>query len=292
MPWLPLSVTGSAFWAGSEIIDEELARSRGQKPLELAAISAIFSLIPAVIGGVFVTGVFNAPPAVFGIAALISLLGTLACIPYYRAIQLSHPSVAQLVWNLSPAIIAIIAYFTLGERLGATAGIALFLLVVSAMFGALSPNPLTRQNRTAVLWMILASAIAAVEALLLKYLYNQTTFATGLTLTSAFTALIGIVVMASFPAVREALAAGFRSKARLFVTGEILNVGGNVLSNLAMSIGPVSLVKAVEGTQPVFILLFEHLAGKRSKRDALVLGRSIFATATGIIGLFLIGDLG
>jgi hypothetical protein len=51
-------------------------------------------------------------------------------------------------------------------------------------------------------------------------------------------------------------------------------------------------VKAVEGTQPVFILLFEHLAGKRSKRDALVLGRSIFATATGIIGLFLIGDLG
>jgi len=51
----------------------------------------------------------------------------------------------------------------------------------------------------------------------------------------------------------------YRRYIPFFILSEIMSMGAVFFSNLAMSSGPVSLVRAVESAEPVFVIIFTLL---------------------------------
>jgi hypothetical protein len=88
---------------------------------------------------------------------------------------------------------------------------------------------------------------------------------------------------------RNELAASVRGKlALVFIGNELLDLGAVSTLEFATSLAPVSLVHAVGGTQPVFILLIERALRRSTQGTRLERARTILATGLAVLGLGLL----
>ncbi len=137
-------------------------------------------------------------------------------------------------------------------------------------------------------WMVVASVMLATASLLEKAVYNRMPFAAGYGWMSVG-ALIGTVGIASFaPKSRKRLASSLRGRIGIVLcVNEVLDLGAASALALATSHGPVSLVHAIGGAQPVFILLLQQVLAKRALTRA-ELFRTVLAVGLAMVGLGLL----
>ena len=107
--------------------------------------------------------------------------------------------------------------------------------------------------------MVAASLLTALVAILAKYVYQFVNFWSGFIFISTGMGIAAFFFMIFFRKGRKFVfefTKRFKKYIFIFIIAELLNIGAVLLSNLAMSKGPVSLVKVIEGIQPIYVLVF------------------------------------
>ena len=294
MLWFLFAISASLLWSISNLIDGDLVLNRVKNPLVIMTVTGLFSILPFLYECLTRNFLFPSPSiSLFGI--FLGFLSLIAFYPYFRALESAHPASAVLLWNLSPVLIAVTAFVFLGERLLPMQYLAILLIVCSAMLvsgGSQTQRVKGRAGRSAVTWMLLASLFTASEALLSKWLFGRASSGTVIGLISLGSFSLSLLLLC-VPSIRRSLRALLPRHGGIFTLNETLNNIAFVCSAMAVSLGPVSLVKAIEGTQAFFILACSWIAARLFSRKQFHVARPpkagvmIVACGLALVGLML-----
>lgn len=196
------------------------------------------------------------------IAMCAGFFGIFSYFFYFRAIfSFKDASLATIFWNLTMVFTPIFAFLLVGEKLAMVNVMGIFLLFLGANCMVLAGG--IKKEERGKFWSIARSMLVAVismsvSAVLLKAAYEQIDYWEGYLISSLGMAIGSIFVYALF--FRKSEKKRFNGVIIKFFWGvfliEVINVLASSISNFAISIGPVSLVTALESTQPVFVILF------------------------------------
>lgn len=258
MIWLGLALAASLIWAASNLIDSKLISNRSLSPLALCLITGLFGFLPAIFFALF--GKLSFPdPWIILVTVGFGILFLFTYYPYYRALETTHAASAVLLWNLSPILVACLAFVFLNEKLAPSDYLAIFLIVMSAMLISL-PKQKNGRSLRSIGWMALASIMTAIGVIIQKWLFMNAQTDYVLFSTYFFGAISALILFIVLKRARQEIFASFRSNTGPLASfNELLNIGGGLASGLAISLGPVSLVKAAEAMQPLFVLGLEGL---------------------------------
>jgi drug/metabolite transporter (DMT)-like permease len=176
---------------------------------------------------------------------------------YFKSLLSDMPSVAISLWTLSPALIPFLAYFFLGELLSLNQYVG-FVMILGASLG-ISVVSIRKLKFSAVLYLMLfASILTATVSVIFKYVYSNVDFWSGFIFVSLGMGLAGVSFIITLKEGKNFFSELYIKKKWLliFLFAEVLNIVAVLVSNFAISRGPVSLVKVVEGIQPIYVLLF------------------------------------
>jgi uncharacterized membrane protein len=244
------------------LVDGDLVLHRLKNPLIILGVTGLFGGLPAIY--IIATGQFLAPSwqiILFGlVTGIVSLF---AYYPYFRALETANPASAILLWKLSPVFVAVFALVFFGERLSATKYIAIALLILSAVIvdGLHIRSRKIVGGTKAASWMVLASCMTAAQALMEKQLFTSSSSSTGLALISLGSFLSGAVLL-FLSKQRRTIVRAFAKDGLLLAGNQLLDVAATVCLSLAISLGAVSLVVALEGVQALFILGLAWIASR------------------------------
>jgi drug/metabolite transporter (DMT)-like permease len=285
--WLVPALVAPLLWGASNLVDEHLVNNAKRDPFTLSIVAGIFGSLPAIF--VIATGRWVWCSGEVEIVALVGgALGIIVYLPYFEALRVASPSIVILMWNLSPVAIVAIAHFTVGERLHAPEYLAVSLLVASSALASVSPDR-GRSVVRAIPWMVLASLVLAVSSVAEKATYDRLAFWAGFGWLSLGASCATVTLVLLSRRARGELISSFRDRmAHLYLGNEILDLGAVFALNFATSLAPVSLVHAVGGTQPVFILLVERFLPRREGSTHAEWLRTAVAAGLAVIGLGLL----
>lgn len=278
LAWLLFALTAPLLWGISNLIDQHLLREDLFDAPGLLALTGLFAIIPGAVA-VTIHGL-TWPGATIAILAIVAgALGCLVYLPYFYALERGSAVQVVLLWNLAPVFVVLIAWALLRERLAGAEYVAVALLILSASIASGTGRGCWRHT---VPLMLAATLLLAISSVMEKAVFEQTAFPTGLTWISIGAVLVGI----PFAVRRRRMLARVKPRSIGVVAGnQLLDVGAAAALSYAVSQGPVSLVKAVGGLQPVFVLLFATALGIRSASFA----RSIVAVSLAVVALGLVG---
>jgi drug/metabolite transporter (DMT)-like permease len=283
MLWIIPALAAPALWAVSNLIDESLVRRTVRDPMALVLATGIFASLPAV-AAVVQGRLFWPGYEIAAIALAGGALGLVVYFPYLKALELASPSSVILMWNLAPVMIVGLARGLAGEILSPPDYLAVVLLVLSSAIASVSPHPSGWFNK-GFPWMAIASVLLAVAAVAEKATYQRLPFFAGFAWLSigamGTTAVLAILCRKSRQQLQDCLRT--RTSAVLLANGG-LDFAAVFALNLATSKAPVSIVHALGGLQPIFVLAFGG-AKKSTPRELL---RTGIAAGLAIVGIALI----
>lgn len=218
--------------------------------------------------------------------ALILLFWTLRSEEIGRVVPVSQTS---------PVFAAILGVVFLGEHLAWWGWLAVLLVVAGAAIVSADPQKIMSGGfKKVYLWVVLAAALIGIAQVLLKISsehlgvwHNMSIRGSGLFLTLALPVLRPSVVkdLVTFITTK-------RTAIPVLITEGIGPIFGNGFLLLALANGPVSLVSALLGTRPIFILLitlaFAPIAKRAlneqfSRTDVLTKVVSTVSVVTGVV---------
>jgi drug/metabolite transporter (DMT)-like permease len=291
MYWVWLALAAPTLWAASNLIDSSLLRETARSPAVLLAVTGAFAALPAIVMAVL--GKFEWPNAtVLLLAAITGVIGLLVYYPYYRALKLVSPAQAIIMWNLSPALVAIGALVLLHELLSMAQAVGVSLLIASSI-ATVPVAGVGGALRPAFGWMSIASLLLATQGLLEKALFEKTDLATGVAWMSLAAGLTAFALLASRRDTRRELWAAIAGRDGPRLLGnQLLDLGAALSLSVATSLGPVSIVHAIGGLQPVLVLLVGTAAAwslrKSVSGNRPRWGRTVMASGLAMLGLALL----
>jgi len=232
---------------------------------------------------------------------LIAILGggvfVFALYFFYVAIQKTSISrIMPLEGGLVPVFTLVLAYFILGERLGAFQLLAFVFLVSGGVLVVFEKDKFGWHPK-ALASGVVAAFLFALSFTLTKYIFDQTNFVSGLIWTRLGLLLFSLALLIP-KRTREKI---FSAPRKVNTENKFLYYGNRItgglagfLQNYAIAIGSVTLVNALQGTQYTFLLLMTIILSiywpKILKEDThkWVLAQKIFAIVLITIGLTLL----
>lgn len=263
MSWLYLALLAPLFWAIVVLIDDNLLRHVYKGPYLAAIISGLFGATPLL--SLFWIHNLEIPAhSTLVWACLAGFFTVVYYFFYFRALEREQPSTVIALMSLTPLLLPLFAHFAVGENLTANQ-LAGFLIVLAASFLLSLVDVRKFKFSAALVSVFVASALYAVASLGSKFAYERTNFFTGYIFFSLGMGMGGLFFIYTllYRRQKQVLSGIIRRnnlKIILFlIAAEIFNVSAEFLQNLAISRGPVSLVKAVENIQPVYMLIIAIL---------------------------------
>jgi len=233
-----------------------------------------------------------------GIAFLIALIEIFYQFPYYSALKKADTSIATSLFSLGKIFVPILAFVVVREQLAPIQYIGFLLIIVSGVCLA-SDFKHHRLNRAFGL-MLIVSLMLALQSVLFKYLFEQgASWGTA----TAWTLILEILVASSLmliPANRRDLIASRKTitaSGGLFFAGAFLTWFGEMVGSYALFLIPVSIVKGIASTQPLFVLVYALIFAKkfpamfREKAGSRSLTKKVAFFLLTIVGTLLIVGL-
>ncbi len=277
------------------LVDRHVLTRLVQKAVTPLVILGLIGLVPALVilisrGG---PGLSTAPQFGLGLAAGLAFLAMGYF--YFRAAQVEEISRVVPLLYLSPAIVAVLAGLFLGEHLSGKKYLGLGLLIVGAILIS-SRTPFRFHRGPALGFMIIAAAFLAGYSLATKSLLRQVDYWTVFAWAriGMFAGIVPVflrrrgLLRAETSGARGVLVAG------LMGVNEVLAMAASFLFTVAAAQGPISLVTALQSTQPFFVLIlglglaliWPGFLGERTDPRSVAL--KVGAVATMFVGLYLI----
>ncbi len=273
MQWFFVALVAPFLWAIVNIADNYLVSrfSRKEEERSSGALVLFSSLIGILIS--FLIWAFK--PDIFDVPILDKLLLTTTgiltvswIILYLFSLELEETS-AIVPWFLSvPVFGYILGYFFLGETLTGSqflgSGIIfLGLILLSFNFGAEKKSARSKKH---IFYMIFACLAIAISSVIFKYVTIEGNF-----WVSSFWEYFGIgttgfLIFLFVPHYRESFLHMNRTAGKTImavnIMSEFMSVAGNLLTNFAFLLAPVSMVLLVGSFQPAIVLILTLFATK------------------------------
>jgi len=162
-----------AVFAVVNILDDNLLRGAYENPFFATIISGLIALLPVL--SVLFLDISIPSLSIVLLALLAGFLLVTSYFFYFKAMLVDVPSVTIALWNLSPALVPFLAFFFLGEVLSFFQYIGFILVLGASIVLSLLSIRRFRLSR-AFYFMIAASALTAVVAIMAKYIYGFVSF--------------------------------------------------------------------------------------------------------------------
>lgn len=258
MSWIYLALLVPLIYAIITIIDDNLLSYVYRSPKVAAAITGLFGILPAMIL-VAIADVEKVPVKLALFSMTAGLLTAIGYYLYFKGLSTASPSVVSALMCMSPAVIPFIAYFAVGERLSLLSILGFSIVIVAAVSYSMVEAGEFKISK-ALVPVFFAGLSLDIAAVTNKYVYTNTNFLNAYFYYTVGLVVAAIILMSLFnQADKKTLATIFQRRyillVLLLVIVGVMSLVAEFAFNKALSIGPVSLVAAIENIQPIFVLL-------------------------------------
>ncbi len=263
LSWFFISLLGTALFASSNVLDKILISRyfKGGGVGALAIYSALIGIIILPFPLIFDINFFSPSMYTIGLMIASGAVYLLGVIPYLYALAQDDTSTVVPIFQTIPIFAYVLAYFFLGEEITKLQLVGMFLIILGSIFISIDITgvaPSFKLKGTAL--MILASLLIALSSFLFKF----TGVDYGFLITSFWTylgyALLGIVLFLISSSYRSQFMYSLKANSAqiigINIINEVIAIGGKMLQNFATLLAPLALVVAVNGFQPIFVLLY------------------------------------
>lgn len=256
MTWFYLALLAPLLYAIVNLLDDNLLQFVYKSPYVAAVSAGFYGSLPLL--SRFFLDSHRLPPHL----AMLSLLAGFLTLSYYffyfRGLETDTPSIVVALFGLAPATIPFFAHFIVHERLGVAEIIGFVIVLLASLALAVADFKRFRFSR-ALFFVVIAVIFMDAASIITKYVYQKTDFYSAYLYFSAGMGVGGLsFLLARFSdnaATIRDIARGIKRLLPVFIVAELLGLAAEFTLNLAISRGPVSLVKVIEGIQPMFVLL-------------------------------------
>jgi drug/metabolite transporter (DMT)-like permease len=256
MSWFYLALLAPLLYAVVNLLDDNLLSFVYKSPY-LATVSAGFYGSLPLLSRIFI----HAHALSLQLALLAGGAGFLTLAYYFfyfKGLQSDSPSIVIALFSLAPATIPFLAHFIVHEHLS-VGEIGGFVAVLLASMGLAVSDLRKLKFSKALVPIIIAVIFVDAISIMTKYAYQRADF---YPVYLYFSGGMGIGAMVFLLLKFEENKRGIlKIKKRLrkllpiFIAAELVGLAAELTLNLAISRGPVSLVRVIEGIQPMFVLL-------------------------------------
>lgn len=256
MTWFYLALAATILYAVVNLLDDNLLAFVYKTPYLSCVSVGFFGVLP-LLSRVF----FRASSIPMSLALLALLAGFLTLCYYFfyfKGLQSDTPAVVVALFSLAPATIPFLAYFVVHERLVALQVVGFAVVLLTSLGLAIQEVRSFKFSR-ALVFVVIGALIMDVIAITSKYVYEHVDFYPAYLYYSAGMGLGGVFFFAlryseNISAIKT-IAVKIKLLLPVFVLTEAIGLAAEFLLNLAISRGSVSIVKAVEASQPMFVLI-------------------------------------
>ncbi len=291
--WVLYALLASASMAAVSVIDKSVLANW---MTDIRGSFFAFSVIEMLSGIIALLwlGVPALPPVQLLVALASGAALSLSTFCYFRAIQLGEVSRLVPLASLSPLVVAAFAALVLQEIFPPIKYAGVLFIVLGALLASLKRLRGFRFGK-GVGWMLLSMLLVSAGAIASKHALAQsdpwTIFAYG----KIGTSFVGAPFLASG---YRAFASAVRKHGRIVLSLTGLSEGLTSITTIfflsASATGYVTLVNALVGTQPLFLLLFTALAMRHwpgiisEEQGGGLLARKIAAIALLLAGAWIV----
>lgn len=270
MNWFLIAIGAPVLWALVNIADQYLVEKHSKGVHSAGALALFSSLIGVIVAlgiAIFVSDL--AMVTFFNKLLLIcaGIINAVWIILYLHALEADEVS-SIAAWFLTvPVFSYILSYVILGERLTHPQQIGGAIILLGALVLSLDfTERKTKFKTKATILMVAACLLIALSGVLFKFVTEEGSF-----WVSSFWEYVGLgatgVCLFLFHArYRKSFLSMIRSGGRrifsLNIASEAITIVGNMLTNFALLLVPVTLVYLVDSYQPVIVLLFTCICTK------------------------------
>jgi len=307
MTWILVALAGYFFNAVAALFDKFLlSDGRIGSPALYAFYTSLVSLFAIVLlpfGFVFLI-----PKAVF-LGFFSGFLFLLGLVAFYEAVKRSEVSRAAPLVGVAVVsflfLVSLLLGLSSGNLFHVTDVLALGLLIAGSF--ALAKHSGVKRDPQFVRYVLVAGALMAASLIVLKETYALSNFASGFVWSRIGMFLTGMSFLL-FPFFREQLFSGAKQHtkptkrnagtAMFFFLNKAFGGAGAFLIAYAVSLGPVTFIQGLNGTQFAFLFLFvvplsiryPHIFGERLDRAGIV--EKVFGILLLALGVFLAASSG
>lgn len=258
-----MAISSHLFWGLTNVFEKIIIDKKIKNPLVYIAYAFLFSWL----------GVFLIPFVDFQIysfvmmtlIAIASLSFFVGSIFYIKALKLEEVSRINLLWNLIPIFTFTGAWIFIGEKLFINQILAFIFLVLGGFVGSLHAKSFSKfKFSKAFVVMLVACVFFAIYGLITRYLTLQGCDFFVISIWGpCFLTLWAVIWLLNKNFRKEFLKEKkllFSKNFFLFVLFlAFLSKFGMILNTWAISLGPISLVNAMEGFQALFVFIIATL---------------------------------
>ncbi len=300
MTWFFIALGAPFLWALVNIADNYLVSKYSEKDKEkssggLVLFSSLIGIFIAIFIGIFTSGVFNVSTLDIILLLLTGGLSIIWIILYLYAIEIEDISVIIPWFSTVPIFGFILGYIFLGETLTTYQAIGSLIVLLSLVLLSIDffEKKITTKKKT-ITYMLFVSFIVAISGIIFKFVTIEGNFWVSSFWEYVGLGSIGLFLYIFIPKYRREFLymhkMGGRKIFMVNIMSELVTISGNLMTNFALLLAPVSMVYLVGSFQPAIVLIltiigtkfFPHIIKENiSKR---VLTQKIFAIIIMIIG--------
>lgn len=269
MAWFIYAIIAPVLWAVVNIADQYLIAKYSDREKERSSGGLVIfsSLIGLVIAGLilfFTRGVFDIPITDKLILIFTGILTSVWIILYLFTLEIEEVS-RVVPWFLTiPVFGYILGYFFLGETLNIRQVVGAIFIFVGLIVISINWHMEKKYiKRKPLLYMLVVCLCVAVSGILFKYVTVEEQYWVSSFWEYLGLGLSGIAIFAFLPKQRKEFMHMNRTGGLKIVivniVSEFMSVAGNLLTNFALLLAPVTLVFLVGSFQPAFVLIFTIL---------------------------------
>jgi len=257
--WFFYALLFPALFAIINLTDDYLLRGVYRSPYFGAIISGYFGMLPLL--ALFFFPMQSTSLEIILLGIMAGLLTVLYYLCYFKGLDSEFPSVVvALMFNTAPIIVIILSYFVLEEKLTTVNFIGVVLILSASLYLSITEINIKKLRFTpGIIPILIGAFIYAIIAIISKVVYTEVGFMSGYMYFSIGMGL-GAVGLTFFTSHGRKFFPDFRTKFRkwigIFIIVELIGLAAELTNNMAISTGPVGLVKVIEGIQPLYVLLF------------------------------------
>jgi len=270
MQWFFIALSAPFLWALVNIFDQYLVErystgTRGSGGLVL--FSSLIGVFVSIAIGLFVDGVFNIPLLDKALLILTGGLTIAWVILYLFSLEIEDVS-AVVPWFLTIPIFGyVFGYFLLGETLTTQQIIGSLIVLLGVLLISIDFSGEKRQFKwIPALYMIVACVLVAISGLIFKYVTIGEDFWVSSFWEYVGLGFFGILLYLFVPKYREEfMLMNHEGGKNIFILNafsEIITIVGNLLTNYAILLAPITMVYLVGSFQPAILLFMTLFATK------------------------------
>lgn len=254
MEWVFFAVLSALFYSVNSVMSKILIDKRFDKPFP-------FSIFLTLIDMMFVVGVYFVFPISWSYpsnlyAILAGVFISYCFYFFYHAMKNDESSRAMSIMQTYPLLVTVMSAVLLGEVLGLNQYAGIAMLVASSALISHKKTESGRKRSASLKYALAFALMVAVYSIATKYLLGTMDY-----WSYFFWSFAGVTINVPFLLSFKSVRSDFRKLVGVMdartlgvcVFKEGIWLAGDVLSLLAISLGPVSIVSALGSLQPFFV---------------------------------------